>query len=374
MKRDPYLIIEWSDRFTNAKGWLVIDTIVDGYAGGGIRMVPTVTKEEVIRLAQVMTHKGVAAQSETGGAKAGIKYDCHKDDAYEVLKRFMAAIKPYVENGVVVGEDLGTSYEDIISISRELEIGPSMPKHHRENPKVQEGMKNLDVMLGEYVEGLDFNRVITGYGVAMATDEAWKYLKGKKDAKIAIQGFGSVGGSAALWLTKQGYKVIAISDINGTYYNEEGLNVKDLLNARNRLGELNGDKVTSKFEIKSRESWLETDADIIIPAAIEGAIDEKNASKIQASLIVEGANIPTTLAGDKILREKEIRLVPDFIANLGAACFFDSVEFSKCPATPKAVMDRVNELIRDDVRKTFEKADTDKIYERDAAIKLFSPN
>ena len=76
------------------------------------------------------------------------------------------------------------------------------------------------------VDGLDMDRLVTGYGVAAAADEAWKLLEGKPGAKVAIQGFGAVGGSAALWLEKQGYKVVAIADVNGTYYNEDGLDIK----------------------------------------------------------------------------------------------------------------------------------------------------
>lgn len=373
MKRDPYVVIEWNDRATGAKGWLAVDSMVDGYAAGGIRMNTTVTKEEVIRLAQVMSYKYVAAQSETGGAKGGIRYDYHQKDALDVLKRYLQAMKPYIEAGVAVGEDLGTRNEDIRRLSQELGIGPSIPQHIRENPKVQEGSDNIVKLLGENVDGLDMNRVVTGYGVAMAADEAWKLLNGKASARVAIQGFGSVGGSAALWLQKQGYKVVAIADVNATYYNNDGLNIKDLIDSRNEFGEIVKENMKSECEVKPREAWLEMDVDILIPAAVEDVINEDTATKIKASLLVEAANIPTNDAGDKILKERGIRLVPDFIANLGAVCFFNSVNFGKCPATPEGVLKRINDVIREDVRKTFEKAKAEGIYEREAAIKLFTP-
>ena len=129
----------------------------------------------------------------------------------------------------------------------------------------------------------------------------------------------------------------------------------------------------TKCEVKPREDWMYFDVDILIPAAVEGVIDEDAAAKIKASLLVEGANIPTTLAGDKIIRERGIRLVPDFVSNLGSVCFFNSIESGKCPATPEGALKRISDVIREDVRLTFEKAKADGIYERDAAWQLFKP-
>ncbi|HHT70207.1 MAG: Glu/Leu/Phe/Val dehydrogenase dimerization domain-containing protein [bacterium] len=374
MARDPYLVIEWSDRKTDARGWLVVDSIRDEFAAGGLRMNTTVTREEVERLAQVMSYKYVAAQAEVGGAKGGIIYDYHKEDALDVLKRYLKAMKPYIESGVGIGADLGTRAEDIRRIRQELGVKESAPKSIRENPKkVEEGNKRLQEIMSHKVDGLDMDRLVTGYGVAAAADEAWKLLEGKPGAKVAIQGFGAVGGSAALWLEKQGYKVVAIADVNGTYYNEDGLDIKDLLGARNKLGEVETEKMKTKCEVKPREDWMYFDVDILIPAAVEDVIDEDAAAKIKASLLVEGANIPTTLAGDKIIRERGIRLVPDFVSNLGSVCFFNSIESGKCPATPEGALKRISDVIREDVRLTFEKAKADGIYERDAAWQLFKP-
>lgn len=374
MARDPYLVIEWSDRKTDARGWLVVDSIRDEFAAGGLRMNTTVTREEVERLAQVMSYKYVAAQAEVGGAKGGIIYDYHKEDALDVLKRYLKAMKPYIESGVGIGADLGTRAEDIRRIRQELGVKESAPKSIRENPKkVEEGNKRLQEIMSHKVDGLDMDRLVTGYGVAAAADEAWKLLEGKPGSKVAIQGFGAVGGSAALWLEKQGYKVVAIADVNGTYYNEDGLDIKDLLGARNKLGEVETEKMKTKCEVKPREDWMYFDVDILIPAAVEDVIDEDAAAKIKASLLVEGANIPTTLAGDKIIRERGIRLVPDFVSNLGSVCFFNSIESGKCPATPEGALKRISDVIREDVRLTFEKAKADGIYERDAAWQLFKP-
>ena len=110
---------------------LVVDSIRDEFAAGGLRMNTTVTREEVERLAQVMSYKYVAAQAEVGGAKGGIIYDYHKEDALDVLKRYLKAMKPYIESGVGIGADLGTRAEDIRRIRQELGVKESAPKSIR---------------------------------------------------------------------------------------------------------------------------------------------------------------------------------------------------------------------------------------------------
>lgn len=374
MKRDPYLVIEWSDRKSDAIGWLVIDSIADEKSAGGLRMNTTVTREEVERLAQVMSYKYVAAEATAGGSKGGIVYDYHKEDALDVMRRYLEAMKPYMLEGVTIGADLGTRAEDVRRIKKELGVTDRLAKSVRENPEMAAAANQaLENLRKEKVDGLDMDRLVTGFGVAMAADEAWKRIEGKKGAKIAIQGFGSVGGSAALWLERMGYKIVGISDINGMYFNENGLNIKDLLDARNKLGEVNVSLMKTPCQILERDEWLNLDVDILIPAAVEDVINKDTAPGIKASLIVEGANIPTTEEADKIIQKKGIHVVPDFIANQGSICYFTSIQNQKCPATPQGVMDRLEDVIRRDVQKTFSYAKEHQISEREAAWTIFKP-
>ncbi|EJW91386.1 glutamate dehydrogenase (NAD(P)+), partial [gut metagenome] len=148
------------------------------------------------------------------------------------------------------------------------------------------------------VDGLSMDRLVTGFGVAQAADQAWKKINGTQGAKVSLQGFGSVGGSCARYLQKMGYKVVAISDINGMYYNEDGLDIQDLLDARNLLGEVDVSKMKKSCEVRNRDEWLGLDVDIVIPAAVEDIINKDTARTVKASLIVEGANIPTTEEAD----------------------------------------------------------------------------
>ncbi len=375
MKRDPYLVIEWSDRKSDARGWLVVDSIADEKSAGGLRMSPTVNRTEVERLAQVMTYKYVAAEAVSGGSKAGIVYDCHKEDHLDVLRRFLEAMRPYTREGVTIGADLGTNPDDIRAIKKELGIEDRLAKSVRDNPeRAKKANEDLAKLAKETVDGLSMDRLVTGFGVAQAADQAWKKINGAQGAKVSIQGFGSVGGSCARYLQRMGYKVVAISDINGMYYNEDGLDIQDLLDARNLLGEVDVSKMKKPCEVRNRDEWLGLDVDIVIPAAVEDIINKDTARTVKASLIVEGANIPTTEEADVILHEMGVHIVPDFIANQGSICYFTSIQNAKCEATPEAVMERLSDVIRRGVDKTFDYAQKNAVTEREAAWTIFKAN
>lgn len=372
MKRDPYLVIEWSDRESEARGWLVVDSIADEKSAGGLRMSPTVNRVEVERLAQVMSYKYRAAEAVSGGSKAGIIYDCHKEDHLDVLKRFLTAMRPYTFEGVTIGADLGTNPDDIRAIKKELGIEDRLAKSIRENPeRAKKANEDLAKLREASVEGFSMDRLVTGFGVAQAADQAWKRLHGDQKAKVSIQGFGSVGGSCARYLQKMGYQVVAISDINGMYYNENGLDIADLLGARNLLGEVDVSKMKTPCEVRGRDEWLGLDVDIIIPAAVEDIINKETAPTVRASLIVEGANIPTTEEADEILHKRGVHIVPDFIANQGSICYFTSIQNAKCEPTPEGVMDRLSDVIRRGVDKTFDYAKEHGVTEREAAWTIF---
>lgn len=378
--RDPYLVIEWSDQETEAIGWLSIYNFADGVAGGGLRISDSVTREEVERLSQIMSYKYVAAKSKSGGAKGGIRYDYHKPDALDVMKRYLEAIKPYLLSGVVLGGDLGTDPADVRRIKRAMGVHDRVGNILRCNTeKARLADIKKDELSPQTMDGMDMDHVSSGFSVAAAADEAWKTLYGTKGATVAIQGFGKVGGSGALWLDRMGYKVVAVSDINGMYYNPDGLNIRDLLDSANELGEVDVTKMTSACEVRNRDDWLALDVDIIIPAATEDVINKETAPLVKASMIVEGANIPTTLDADKILEEKGVHIVPDFVANQGGVTYWGVINDyylneETCDLTPMVIMNRLGDITREDVRKTLDYAKEHKVSERKAAWAVFKPD
>ncbi|SDJ28097.1 Glu/Leu/Phe/Val family dehydrogenase [Natribacillus halophilus] len=370
----PYLVVEWNDTETDAKGWLVVHNFVNGYTGGGTRMHPTVTKEEVIRLAEAMAYKYVACESETtGGCKAGIAYDYKAPNALAVLRRFLIAIMPYIDLGVSIGSDLGTNYEDILTIFHEFGIDIPMTKSMKQDQKVLQGIKQYDELLTTKMDGLLLNDVVTGYGSAFTADEAWKFKQEQEGAKVVIQGFGSVGASCALKMSQLGYKVVGISDANLLVTCEEGLDVQKLIAHKNEYGEMDQTYFESHYTVRSNTKWLEVDCDILIPSALEDVINKSNADIVKAKLIVEAANIPISSEGDEMIKERGIDIVNDFVTNVGAIRFYESVIFGLIDPKPQAVIDDIEQLCRKNTYHLLSESKKQKKYQREVAYEVFRP-
>lgn len=372
---EPYVTLEWHDPKSTAKGWLCVYNLVKGYGGGGIRMHPTVTKEEVIRLARGMAYKRRACDNNhQGGCKAGIVYDYKAPDAYDVLKRFIIAMRPYIDIGLSMGSDLGTKYEDVYRIFDELGMGRPQTKSMKANPAIVEGQNNVKKLLATEFDGMLVNDVTTGYGAAFSADEAWKQLCGKPGAKVVIQGFGCVGASCAVKMSKLGYKVVGIADANCLVSCQEGLDVADLVKHVKPRGEIDQTKLPAKYTVSKNTEWLDVDCDILIPAALEDVINVRNADKVKASLIVEAANIPISAEGDQIIKKRGIAIVPDFVANLGAVRFFYAVTFGLIKPTAQAVVDDIEQLCRKNVKMLFAESKKRGGYQREISLEVFAPS
>lgn len=370
----PYLVIEWNDNLTDARGWMSVQNFVKGYTGGGVRMHPSVTREEVERLARGMGYKYKASESTTtGGCKGGISYDNRADDAADVLRRYLISMMPYIKAGVSLGEDLGTRYNDVLNVFKEFGFDIPQTKSMEKDPIVQKGIKDYDEMLGMKLDGLFLNEIVTGYGVAFAADESWKLSEGKEGAKVVIQGFGSVGASCALKLSQLGYKIVGISDANLLVTCEEGLDVQKLIDHKNNHGEMDKEHFESNYKVRKNTEWLDVDCDILIPSALEDVINETNAHNVKASLIVEGANIPISPEGDKILKENKKDIVVDFIANMGSVRFYDVIVFGLIEPDPQLAIDDIEYICRKNTRRVFEESRKQNRYQRDVALEIFEP-
>lgn len=383
MANKPYVVVEWNDTETDATGWLCAYNFVGHYCGGGTRMHPTVTKEEVIRLATTMGYKYKACESKTtGGCKGGIAYDYKAPDATDVLRRYLTAMAPYIQAGVSIGGDLGVDYSVVLRILDELGIGIPQTKAMKEDKDIHQGIINHDRAEKELTyDGFKMYDMITGYGVAASADEAWKLRGGKEGASVVIQGFGCVGASCVNSLHNMGYKIVGIADVNGLVYCKDGLDVETLVRTRLPKGEMNSEYFKDNYEVLPNSKWLEMDCDILIPAALEDVIHKDNADKIKASLIVEAANIPTTKEADEILKKKGIDVAVDFIANMGGIRIYDSVIFRTVKietmndedAASAIVQDTVD-IIRKQTRRLFEETKRTGEYTRDVAMRLFVPD
>lgn len=373
LDKNIFLKTEWTDPVTCAKGYLVISNLINNFSVGGIRMRSGLDVKEVEDLARIMTPKFLAMGIPFGGAKGGINYDPDWEDSRGVLKRYLKAHLPFILENWVVSEDMGTKENEIIDILKELGVETSIKaflKTVKDNEKVFL-QKNYAEGVHMKYDNMVFTDVITGYGVAVATKGALSKLGiDPRKAKVSIQGFGSVGGGGALYLSRQGIKIVAIADEMGTIYSEEGFNIPNLLKIRNDRGIIDRAKLPNSCLLQSKEYWLSLDVDVLVPAAIADAINIDNVESVQAKLIIEGANMPISQEAQSILEKKGINIIPDFIASSGGIGLFGALLYRRLTANPENILQYLDETISSSVEWIFKISEDNKISMREAAYKL----
>ncbi len=290
------------------EGYRVIHSTILGPGKGGIRLDPDVTLDEVRALAAWMTWKCAVVDIPYGGAKGGIACNPRNMSAGEIerlIRAYTLALQDiFGPDKDIPAPDMGTGPREMAWLMDEYSKAKGMTVHA--------------VVTGKpLVLGGSLGRTeATGRGVMISAMSAMEKMKlNPYKATAAIQGFGNVGSHAALLLQEKGLKIVAISDISGAYYNENGLDLKDAIAYRDsNKGTLEG---YTKAEKIDPEELLFLPVDLLVPAAKEDVITKENASRIQAKLIVEGANGPTSARADDIINQKGIMVVPDILANAG---------------------------------------------------------
>ncbi len=290
------------------EGFRTIHSTILGPSKGGIRYAMDVNEDEVKALSAWMSFKCAIANLPYGGGKGGVKCDPRKMSVGE-LERLTKAYTTAMAD--VFGPTKDIPAPDMGTSGREMAwLVDAYNKVHRGNfPGVTTGKP---VGLGGSL-GRD---AATGRGVMVSTLAALKKMNLEaKNVTAAVQGFGNVGSHTARLLNEQGIKICAIGDHTATFWNEKGIDIKAALEyVKTNGGVLKG--FTGGVEIKSNE-LLTSKVDVLVPAALQNVITEEVAHGIQAKLIVEGANGPTTAEADHILQEKGIIVVPDVLANGG---------------------------------------------------------
>ena len=290
------------------EGYRVIHNDILGPSKGGIRYAPDVNHDEIKALAAWMTWKCAVVDVPFGGAKGGVRCDPRKLTIQQIEK----ITRRYTANMLdVFGPDRDVPAPDVNTNEQIMAwILDTYSMHvKRTEPGVVTGKP---LVLG----GSQGRKEATGRGVMHSALRAMSKIGIRpQDATVAVEGFGNVGTISALSLVEQGAKVIAISDVSGAYHNEGGIDIAEAVRyseSHNFL--LDGFKGGERI---SNEQLLTLNCDVLVPAAREDRITKRNANNIQAKLIVEGANGPTTAGADPILESKGILVVPDILANAG---------------------------------------------------------
>jgi glutamate dehydrogenase (NAD(P)+) len=346
----PEKLIEVYDPKTKLHGMLCIDSTALGVGKGGIRMTPSVTVEEIFRLARTMTLKNALAELPFGGAKSGIVFDPKKHSVEEkkkVLVAFGRALKPICPKLYVAAPDVNTG--------------------ENEMRWFVEGNGSIKSCTGKPIDlgGLPHEFGSTGFGVYHAVLSAVNFSKTEiKNATVAVEGFGNVGSFTAKFLWQAGAKVVAVSDSKGAIYNEDGIDIEKLIEIKRTTGSVT---TYQPGNVVGHEELLKLPVDVLIPAAMSDVINETNVNEVKAKIIVEAANIPMKPEMEDVLYKKGILVVPDFAANAGGVIS----SYSEYRGYDK---DRAFQLIEKkivkNVKKVLRKSKKENVKPRDAAEAL----
>lgn len=320
---EPAHLVGWTDPVTGATGHLVVHRMVGGLATGGTRMRAGCTREEVADLARAMALKTAVFGLPVGGAKGGIDFDPKDPRARGVLARFYSAMLPWLDTHWVTAPDLGVPQGLLDDVFAELGLDHSFHAAiQRSADPVATLRRVTEGLATQTQDGLLLGGVIGGYGVAQACLGACDALGWAPQAtSAAIQGIGAMGGGAAWYLHHAGVRVVAVADAAGTLYRAGGLDVPALLELRDGYGEIDRTRVPADVELRPREAVLATEADILVPAAVSYAIHPGNVGQVTAHVVVEAANAATTPAAEEALAARGTPVVPDVVANAGAAAW-----------------------------------------------------
>ncbi len=288
-------------------GYRVHHNTARGPSKGGIRYHPDVTLDEVRAMAMWMTWKCAVVSIPFGGAKGAVVCNPKEMSAQELenlTRRYATEISILMSpEGDIPAPDVNTN--------------PQIMAWIMDTYSMHRGYSTPAVITGKPIEiGGSLGRFeATGRGVMFNAREALKHLgMSIEETTVAVQGFGNVGSVSAYLMQDKGARIIAVSDTKGGVYNRQGFDARDVLRFKRETGSVVGYPDT---ETITNEELLELECDVFIPAALEGIITEKNADKIKAKIVVEGANGPTTPEADRILADNGVFVVPDVLANAG---------------------------------------------------------
>ncbi|MFO7795159.1 MAG: Glu/Leu/Phe/Val dehydrogenase dimerization domain-containing protein [Promethearchaeati archaeon] len=361
----PEKIININNPSIGLKAALVIDNSAYGIPAGGIRLLPDIELDEMIRLARAMSLKFCSYKMKTGGAKAGIWGDpTNEKEKNILLTGFAKQIEPFIKNDFYYpGPDMGTNDDDLLKIFKVI------------------GAPNLAPnKLNMYKNGVPVEELFTGYGVVYCLEVIYNNLdklsarkrdKSKKP-KVILEGFGKVGTAMGMSLNEIGFDLTGLSTIKGAIFDENGLDIEKLLKLKKEYG----DNLVHHYESKDlieieKEKLFELSSDyhtdFIIPGARPDVINNQNIDNIDAIAIVPAANIPYEEGIFEKLKEKEIIAFPDFVANAGEIL---AIWVNKVAKNPEEIFDFIKQKISNKALEVIQGAAEKNMPPYDFAVKV----
>lgn len=375
-EKQPEVVFEWKDAHTEAEGWVVINSLRGGAAGGGTRMRKGLDKREVESLAKTMEVKFTVSGPQIGGAKSGINFDPADPRKKEVLQRWFQAVTPLLKHYYGTGGDLNVDeIHEVIPFTENLGVWhpqEGVINGHfkaRENDRIRQiGQLRHGVskVLDNPAFSPDLNKkyrvadMITGYGVSESVRHYYEIWGGEISGKRAIiQGWGNVAAAAGYFLANNGVKVVGIIDRVGGLIKHEGYSqaeIKDLFNNRVNNTVVSPDLIP--FEEAMSKIWT-VGAEIFIPAAASRLVQQHEVDAMLANnleVIACGANVP--FADKEIFfgpimehADNNAAIIPDFISNCGMARAFAYLMESNIEISDEAIFNDASKVIRTALEK-----------------------
>ena len=378
--KHPEIVFEWRDTETEAVGWVVINSLRGGAAGGGTRMRKGLDRNEVESLAKTMEVKFTVSGPQIGGAKSGINFDPTDPRKAGVLRRWYRAVYPLLKNYYGTGGDLNVDeIHEVIPITEAFGLwhpqeGIVSGHYQATDPQKVKKLGQLRQGVSKIIEDPDFSPatdrrrlrytvsdMITGYGVAESVKHYYHIwhdsrLLGKR---VIIQGWGNVASAAGWFLSEAGAKIVGIIDKNGGILSEEGLDMDEVqtlfLQKKNNM--LNTEGVLS-FEEANDKIWS-IGADVFIPAAASRLVTKEQVERMQKNgleVISCGANVPfkdvDIFYGETMeFADNHVSVIPDFVANCGMARVFAYLMTDNVSLTDKHIFQDVSKIIEEALKQ-----------------------
>ena len=341
----PLKVIHVHEPSVNLKAILVVDNVAKGPSIGGVRMAADVTTEECVRLARAMTFKNAAAGLPHGGGKAVLYGDPKMPKAEKQLLIRALANALRNEETYIFAPDMGTDEECMAWVRDEIGRVVGLPRE---------------------IGGIPLDEIgATGWGLSHVVDVALQHCDFElQGARFVVQGFGAVGRNVSRFLAARGAVLVAVADSRGAIHNVDGLDIEQLLELKRA-----GQGVTDYPDAKKmdRDDVIDVECDIWIPAARPDVVNEKNVHRLNTKLVVEGANIPFTHGAEKILHEKGVLCIPDFIANAGGV-ICAAMEYQG--ASESAALQAIEDKLRRNTNLVLETVRHKQILPREASMEL----
>ena len=377
-EKEPEIVFEWQDNETDAKGWIVINSLRGGAAAGGTRMHTNVSKEEVLALAKTMEIKFTVSGPPIGGGKSGINFNPKDPRKKQVLRRWFSAAKPFLKTYYGTGGDMNIDeVDEVIPMCKEENIlfpleGLINGHHKRNNAEkmhiINQLTKGVPLIVKEKHLTPNVNKnysvgdLITGFGVSESVIHFYKIYGGNiKNKRVIIQGWGNVAGAAAYYLSQAGAVIVGIIDINGGLINTKGYNYNDIKSLiENRSANFLESNNILSFEEVNKRIWS-IGADIFIPAAASRLLTQEQLDMMVNNgleVISAGANVP--FADKEIFfgpisksADQKVSVIPDFIANCGMARAFSYFMQDDCEMKDIAIFTAVSKTIEEAIKKIY---------------------